>query len=72
MEKTKENNQDTLTLNEELNVRSANAIKLAIDCKALFELYAYRIVDHDTFVESTQSNVKRYIDEEIQTDKKFN
>lgn len=36
------------------------AISLAIDIKATFEMYAYRIIDHNTYILRTKELVEQY------------
>lgn len=37
-----------------------NAIKHAVDMKSLFELYAYRVISHELFIEKLELAINEY------------
>lgn len=52
--------QDQITLNLQQEEKLRKSITHAVDIKALFELYAYRIIDHQTFVEKVKNLIEEY------------
>lgn len=50
-ESSTEQIQDSLTIDAKLQAMMGISIKHAVDVKAVFELYAYRILSHQKYVE---------------------
>lgn len=53
-------NNDQLTKQKILGLENEAAIKLSVDIRALFDLYAYRIITPEHFVTSANEVVKEF------------
>lgn len=52
MKTVKENNVKDAVAGQEFDLlMRQKAIEMAVDIKALFELYAYRVIDHQQYIE---------------------
>lgn len=61
MEQNKKREEDQIQKHWKQDKERGMAIAVAVDIKSLFELYAYRIIDHDAYQRRVRAICEEYL-----------
>lgn len=57
---TVKNEKDQLTIQKEQAERQSICIEHTIEMDALFKLYSYRIIEHESFIQQTKARIEEF------------